>query len=392
MSDEASPSRYAAYLKALREREASHRLRRVQEATPDARDPAMVWVDGRRLINACSNDYLNLSVHPEVRHAVADVAMADGAGSTASRLVLGTRPLHLRFEEAFAEFCGRDAALLFASGYQANVAALSALAQRGDEIYIDRLAHNSLLQGARLSQAKLIRFAHNDLDDLRRRLSESTSERRFVVTESVFSMDGDVPDLPELATLCQEHDAFLYVDEAHSIGVNGSEGRGICHGLPRVDLVGGMFGKAFGGMGGSVSGSDVLIRYLTNTAGGFIYSTAPSPPVVAGLLAALRLLPQLEGERARLRAMGDRLRYGLRDLGFDTLSSRSQIIPVLIGSEQAALDASRHLHEHGVYASAIRPPTVPEGASRIRLTLTAAHDEGHLDAILRAFSTWKGRA
>ncbi len=389
MADE--PGRYAAYVKALQEREASHRLRRLQEAVPDADEPALVRVEGRRLINACSNDYLNLSVHPKVRRAVADAAFAEGAGSTASRLVLGTRPLHVQFEEAFAGFCGREASLLFASGYQTNVAVLSALARRGDEIFVDRLAHNSLLQGARLSQAGLTRFAHNDLDDLRRRLAAATAERRFVVTESVFSMDGDAPDLPALAALCNEFDAFLYVDEAHSIGVNGRDGRGMCHELPRVDLTGGMFGKAFGGMGGSVAGSKVLIQFLMNAAGGFIYSTAPSPPVVAGLMAALELLPGLGRERAALQANADRLRAGLRDLGYDTLASRSQIIPVLIGPEEAALDASRHLLEQGVYASAIRPPTVPEGGSRIRLTLTAAHRAEHIETMLAAFACWKGR-
>lgn len=383
--------RFDDFRRALDERHASNRYRRPTTLGSDP-DPAYVVLEGVRLINACSNDYLNLSRHEAVVEAVTAFARADGTGSTASRLVSGTRNCHTQFEDDFAKFLGRERALLFSSGYLANISIMPALVGRRDNIYIDRLAHHSLYQGALLSGAAMHRFRHNDLEHLNELLStHSTGESRsLIVTEAIFSMDGDSPDIPTLCEIADRHDALLYIDEAHSFGITGESGRGMCHGNPRVDLVGSMFGKAMGGMGAAVACNDILSEYLIQHAGGFIYSTALPPPVVGGLQAALDVIPKMDQERSHLDGMQNMMRNGLVDAGFHVLGGASPIIPVVIGTETDTLSLAQHLRARGILAGAIRPPTVPAAQSRIRITLTAAHLEEHIRHVVDAFRSWEG--
>jgi len=381
-------SRFDRFRQALDDRHTSGRYRALQGVDSPSGDGVTISLDGKQYINACSNDYLNLSSHTAVKDAVVQAVNDFGVGSTASRLVSGTSKIHLEFERELANFQKREKALLFSSGYLANVSTIPAFVSRNSSIFIDKLAHNSLIQGSRLSGAEIKRFRHNDNDHLEYLLKTAGSDPKLVITEGVFSMDGDIPDLSTLSAICDRYDALLYVDEAHSFGLFGDGGRGLCYDLDRVDLVGCMFGKALGSMGGSIVGSDLLIDYLVNTGGGFIYSTAPPPAQVAGLQASLKLLRSMDVDRDHLQKLSNYLRSQLNNIGFDTLASESQIIPVLIGSDHETLEISRYLKEEGILAGAIRPPTVPEGSSRIRLTLTAAHTYDHVDAIVDAFHRW----
>jgi len=385
-----SSSRFDGFHKALEDRTATNRYRRLRMFEIDE-DPAFVKVDGVRLLNACSNDYLNLSRHPLVINGFTEASHQQGGGSTASRLVSGNLALHCQFETDLAAHVQRERSILFSSGYIANVSMISALVGRDDHIYIDRLAHNSLYQGALLSGASMHRFRHNDLVHLQSLLQANTNKsgRTMIVTEAIFSMDGDSPDLVLLCELADEHDALLYVDEAHSYGIKGHHGQGMAAEFARIDIIGAMFGKAMGGMGGCVACSEVVAEYLINHAGGFIYSTAPPPPVVGGLQAGLRLIKEMDHERAQLSSLSDVLRTRLQHIGYDVISGDSPIIPVLIGSESDTMALTDHLFQHGIAVGAIRPPTVPTGGSRIRMTLTSAHTPDHVSTIVDAFQSWK---
>jgi 8-amino-7-oxononanoate synthase len=307
-------------------------------------------------------------------------------------LVSGSRDVHSEFEADLALHVQRERSILFSSGYLANGSLISALVGKDDHIFIDRLAHNSLYQGAILSGATLHRFRHNDLHHLSKLMGDSSSStgKKLVVTEAIFSMDGDSPDLGLLCTIADEHDAILYVDEAHSFGLKGEAGQGMVAAFPRVDIIGTMFGKAMGGSGGCIACNGVVAEYMINHAGGFIYSTAPPPQVLGGLAAGLRLIKDLDQEREHVACISNTLRDGLRDIGFDVLAGDSPIIPVRIGSEEDTLSLSEHLQKQGILAGAIRPPTVPTGGSRIRMTLTAAHTYSHVEQIVEAFRKWNG--
>jgi 8-amino-7-oxononanoate synthase len=311
--------------------------------------------------------------------------------STASRLVSGTRDLHTQFESELASHVARDRSLLFSSGYLANVSLISALAGRTDHIYIDRLAHNSLYQGALLSDATIHRFRHNDLDHLQSLIESNLTAggKSLIVTESIFSMDGDSPDIGHLCTIADLFDALLYVDEAHSYGIKGESGQGMSASYPRVDIIGAMFGKAMGGSGGCIACSDVIAEYLINHAGGFIYSTAPPPQVLGGLTAGLRLIKEMDHERAHLALLSKMLRVHLQEMGFDVMPGDSPIIPVLVGTEGDTISLSEFLFQHGILVGAIRPPTVPVGGSRIRMTLTSANTEAHVMQIVEIFQSWE---
>ncbi len=382
-------SRFDDFREALDARTATNRYRRLR--CVDIHDePAYVVIDGVTHLNACSNDYLNLSRHPEVIGGAVRAMGHGGAGATASRLVSGTRAMHTQFEAEMARHLKRERSLLFSSGYLANVSLISALVGRGDHVFIDRLAHNSLYQGARLSDATIHRFRHNDLMHLESMLETSTSSgKKLIVSEAIFSMDGDSPDLDHLCELADRNDAILYVDEAHSYGIKGDAGRGMAASFPRVDIVGTMFGKAMGGSGGCIACNNVIAEYLINHAGGFIYSTAPPPQVIGGLQSSLRLIKEMDRERMHLSAVSESLREGLRSLGLEVIPGDSPIIPVLIGSESNAVALSEHMLEHKIMVGAIRPPTVPTGSSRIRMTLTAAHTQDHVAQIVDAFRAWK---
>jgi 8-amino-7-oxononanoate synthase len=343
---------------------------------------------GAALLDFSSNDYLGLALHPLLIERSAAFARELGAGAGASRLVTGTSEAHLALEARIAAFKGTEAALLFASGWQANAAVLPALiaAAPGACVLTDKLNHASLHQGCAAARVRQTRFRHNDLAHLDDLLSQNReAPARLIVTESVFSMDGDVADLAALSELARRHDAFLFVDEAHATGVLGPGGAGLSAAVPGgVDLVMGTFSKAMGSFGAYVAGSRRLCDYLANTASGFVFSTAPPPAVLGAIDAALDLVPGMEGERAHLAAMAAKLREGLRTLGLDTLDSTTQIVPAVIGPEDETMVLGASLATRGIAAAAIRPPTVPRGASRLRFALRSTHTEADIDAVLHA--------
>ncbi len=352
-------------------------------------DHGRIRRDGRELIDFSSNDYLGLARHPLLIERARVWTEAHGTGSGASRLVTGTGEPHLAIEARIARFKHAEAALVFASGWQANAAVIPALlaAVPGAAVFTDRLIHASMHAGLAISGTRQHRFRHNDLDHLEELLSSKGAQApaRLILTESVFSMDGDRADIARLAAIAARHQAFLFVDEAHATGVLGPGGAGLSAEAPgAIDLIMGTFSKALGGFGAYVAGSRVMIDYLVNTASGFIFTTAPPPAVLGAIDAALDLVPGMEAERAHLAALGDRLRSGLATLGIDHGASSTQIVPAVIGAETAALDISRKLEESGLLASAIRPPTVPPGTSRLRLALRATHAESDVDTLLNA--------
>ena len=379
----------------LTDAQSKARRRRLRPMTREA-GGFVRMADGRRLIDFSSNDYLGLALHPEVTARAADYARRLGAGSAASRLVSGTLPEHLAVEKKLAAFKGCEAALLFASGYQANASVLPALIglMAGPvKVFADRLNHASLHAGLTQAGVRQIRFRHNELDHLDRLLAlpEHQGAMRLIVTESVFSMDGDRADLEALLALAQRHDAILYVDEAHATGVLGPRGAGLCGALPKDSpvIVMGTLGKALGGFGAYVAGPQVLIDALVQTCGGFIYSTAPPPAVLGALDAALDLVPGMDAERERLLAAAGRVRDAAAARGFETFGSSTQIVPIGLGSEERALGAMAQLEARGLLGIAIRPPTVPEGSSRLRLSLSAAHGDdaiGQLAAAIESLS------
>ncbi|MDE8651254.1 aminotransferase class I/II-fold pyridoxal phosphate-dependent enzyme [Novosphingobium album (ex Liu et al. 2023)] len=368
-------------------RAGQRRVLRPAEATPEG----AITRDGRALIDFSSNDYLGLSRHPVLAERAREWTARMGTGAGASRLVTGTREAHLALEARVAAFKGTEAALIFASGWQANAAAIPALlaAAPGTAVFADRLVHASMHGGIAAAGARQHRFRHNDLDHLETLLAEkgAAAPARLILTESVFSMDGDVPDLARLAAIARRHDAALYVDEAHATGVLGPGGAGLSAGVPgQVDVIMGTFSKALGGFGAYVAGSRALIDYLVNAASGFVFSTAPPPAVLGAIDAALDLVPGMDAERAHLAALGDRLRGGLARLGLDHGASATQIVPAMIGAEDAAMALSARLEQAGMLASAIRPPTVPPGTSRLRLALKATQGEAQVDALLAAIA------
>jgi 8-amino-7-oxononanoate synthase len=344
----------------------------------------------RCLVDFSSNDYLGLATHPLLAERAREWTARHGTGSGASRLVTGTSEAVLALEGRVAGFKGKEAALVFASGWQANAAAIPALlaALPGAAVFADRLIHASMHAGLAAAGARQHRFRHNDLDHLEDLLATRGAEApaRLILTESVFSMDGDVADIPRLAAIARAHDAILFVDEAHATGVLGPSGRGLAAGVPGVEVVMGTFSKAMGGFGAYVAGSRALVDWLTNAASGFVFSTAPPPAVFGAIDAALDLVPGMDAERAHLAALADRLRAGLATLGIDHGASASQIVPAVIGAEHDAMALAAALEAKGLLAAAIRPPTVPPGTSRLRLALRAGHSQADIDALLEAIA------
>ncbi|MBI4984424.1 MAG: 8-amino-7-oxononanoate synthase, partial [Rhodocyclales bacterium] len=348
----------------------------------------LVLADGRSLIDVSSNDYLGLSQHPALKARAVEWVRRYGAGARAARLVTGTLEGVSELEARLAAFKGKAAALLFNAGYQANAAVLPALFElaggREGLVFADRLNHASLHAGCAAAGVKQIRFRHNDLAQLEELLAQHAAGKpAFIVTETVFSMDGDRADVTALAAIAARHNALLYLDEAHATGVLGPRGAGLGVDAPGA-VVMGTLGKAFGAAGAYVAGSRPLVDYLVNRCAGFIYSTAPAPAACGAVDAALDLIPAMDAERARLATRGQRLRQRLAALGIDTLASSTQIVPAVLGSEKQALAAQSKLEARGVLAVAIRPPTVPEGGSRLRFSLSSAHSEDDFDRLLDA--------
>jgi 8-amino-7-oxononanoate synthase len=335
-----------------------------------------VMLDGRPVLLLCSNNYLGLADHPRLRRAAADAALALGTSSGASRLISGSMSIHADLEATLAEFEGTEAALLFGSGYLANTGAIAALAGRGEVVFSDELNHASIIDGCRLAGAETFVYRHGDTEHLEWGLRRAAGLAALIVTDGVFSMDGDIAPLGELAILARRHSCRLMVDEAHATGCIGPGGRGsvAAAGLTGdVDLIVGTLGKALGGYGAYVCGSREMTDFLVNTARPFIFSTAPPPPAVAAASAALELLAESPKRVERLRANAAALREGLRSEGLEPIGAETQIVPLVIGEADDAMAICERLLEEGIFAQAIRPPTVPPGTCRLRLTVMATH-------------------
>jgi 8-amino-7-oxononanoate synthase len=357
--------------------------------TLDSATGPTIQLAGRTVLLLASNDYLGLATHPDVIQAAVQATQRYGTGAGASRLVCGTLPPHAELEQALAAFKHTPSALVFGSGYLANLGVIPSLIARGGLILADRLCHASLIDGARLSGADLRVYRHRDLNHLESLLKRTTSGRPLlIVTDGLFSMDGDLAPLPEIATLAERFGATLYVDDAHGTGVMGQSGRGTLEHFgveSRISFHMGTLGKALGSSGAYIAGPTDMIQYLINTSRPFMFTTAPPPGAAAAARAALTVLQQDPSRRTRLWRNRDHLFAGLTRLGFHLTESVSPILPILIGQADKALKFSEQLLAHGVYAPAIRPPTVPDGSSRIRVTVTAEHSPEQIELALSAF-------
>lgn len=374
--------------KFLEKRRDSSTLRRLSPV--ESRSPGRIVQDGDELVDFSSNDYIGLSNHPRLVAAAMDAIGRYGVGAGASRLMTGDLQLHHDLEAKVASFKGKERALVFNSGYQANVGIISALVGRRDAVFADRLCHASQLDGVALSGAKLFRFRHNDLDHLQELLQKGRSgfDHVLILTESVFSMDGDLAPLRALVDLKDSYDSQLMVDEAHATGVFGDCGRGRVHGeglTSQVDLVMGTFSKALGGFGAYVAASNTVIDYLINSARSFIYSTALPPSVIASNLAALEVCESEPHRGRELLALSHSFRQVITGLGWET-AGESQIVPVMIGDSCSAIRLADEMRKRGLRVLPIRPPTVPEGTARLRLSVCYSHSEEDLTAAVRAFS------
>lgn len=369
----------------LAARRAEHLFR--QRPLLESPQGPQVRVDGQPLLAFCSNDYLGLASHPEVVRALLDGAERWGVGGGASHLVIGHSQPHHELEEALAEFTGRPRALLFSTGYMANLAAVTALVGQGDTVLEDRLNHASLLDAGLLSAARFSRYRHNDAASLASRLYKA-SGNTLVVTDGVFSMDGDLADLPALAATAKARGAWLMVDDAHGFGALGASGGGIVEhfglGLEEVPVLVGTLGKAFGTAGAFVAGSAELIETLVQFARPYIYTTSQPPAVACASLKSLELLRTEGWRREHLNALIARFRAGAAELGLTLMDSPTPIQPLLIGDSARAVELSRLLRERGILVGAIRPPTVPAGTARLRVTLSAAHSVAQVERLLDA--------
>jgi 8-amino-7-oxononanoate synthase len=347
-----------------------------------------VRIEGRSYVAFCSNDYLGLANHPAVVAAFHRGLDEYGAGSGAAHLISGHSRAHHALEEELAAFVGRPRALMFSTGYMANLGVISALLGHGDRVFEDRADHASLLDGARLSGARLVRYRHGDCADLARRLRDAPAGERLVATDGVFSMDGDLAPLPELARLTAAHGAWLLADDAHGLGVIGPGGRGTAahFGLDPLQLpiLMGTLGKAFGTFGAFVAGAEDLVETLIQTARTYIYTTAPPPALAEATRAALDLIREEHWRRERLHSLVRRFREGAAQIGLELADSSTPIQPLIVGEAAAALRLSEGLRARGILITAIRPPTVPPGSARLRITFSAAHTEAQVDRLLDA--------
>jgi 8-amino-7-oxononanoate synthase len=383
---------YQSFKEQLYQRKIASRYRTLKPIKHlDLNEPVIILQDGRSLINFCSNDYLGLSNHSHLKKKAEAYVNEYGTGATASRLVCGDFICHEELEVRLADWLNEDSALVFNTGFQANTTILSTLTDRESVIIADKLSHNSLVQGALLSKSRLLRYKHNDLVHLEKLLTRESVQGKkiIIVSETVFSMDGDRCDVDGISELASKYNAFLYLDEAHAIGILGENGKGVSFGTDNVDLRLGTFGKAFGVMGAFMTGSAILRDYLINYCPGFIYTTSLSPAVIGAIEGALDLIPEMDEQRRKVHANILYLKSKLLKMGFDTGNSDSQIIPIIIGDEKDTLSLSAYLEEKNILATAIRPPTVPHNSSRIRITLTAKHTRNHIDYFIDVLGNWK---
>jgi len=374
------------------ERRRQQHLYRRRRISSGVQGPELL-LDGRPKLLFCSNDYLGLASHPEVISALHRGADAYGVGSGAAHLVSGHSHAHHALEEELAEFTGRARALLFSTGYMANLGAVTALLGKGDSIYQDRLNHASLIDAGILSRASFKRFPHADMEALQRQLAGHGRGEAMVVSDGVFSMDGDLAPLEPMAALCRQHAAWLMVDDAHGFGVLGKSGAGTLEHFnldtAHVPLLMGTLGKALGTFGAFVAGSEELIETLIQRARSYVYTTALPPALAEATRASLRLVQAESWRRERLQQLISRFRDAVKQMGLPLMDSATPIQPILAGTSEQALAWSSSLEQQGILVSAIRPPTVPEGGARLRVTLSATHSDAHLDRLLDALATLK---
>lgn len=354
----------------------------------------VVKMDGKEVILLCSNNYLGLANHPEIVHAAREAALKYGAGSGASRYISGNMELYSKLEDDTAAFRRCEAALVFSTGYMANVGVISALAGEEDVIFSDELNHASVIDGCRLSGAKTFVYRHADMDNLCHLLKKHRADFRhaLIITDSVFSMDGELAPLPDIISLARQFDAWTLVDDAHGNGVMGENGRGAGELLcceNEVDIWIGTYSKALGSLGGFVCAEKQVIELLRNRCRSLIYSTALPPSVLAASLTALKIARENPSLRERLWQNVEQLRHGFLELGYDIMGHNTHILPILTGDAERAMEAGRLLLAGGIYVTPIRPPSVPEGTSRLRVTVTALHTREHLNRALDAFNKMK---
>lgn len=359
-----------------------YRTRRILES---AQGPEVV-IEGKRYLAFCSNDYLGLATHPDVVNSFHQAAKRFGVGSGASNLVIGHHRIHHALEEELADFLQRPAALVFSTGTMANLGTIGALVSEKDTVIADKLVHASLIDAVRLSHARLQRYQHVNVESLYKELKKFEGKKKLIVTDGVFSMNGDLAPLPQLVKAAQDSNSWLYVDDAHGIGVCGEHGRGtLAHfglGLCDVPILVGTFGKAFGTFGAFVSGSQDLIEYLIQFARTYIYTTALPPAVAEATRTSLKIIREETWRQAHLKKLITRFREGILGLGLSLLPSNTPIQPLVIGSSEEALQMSERLSKAGIYVPAIRPPTVPPGQVRLRITLSAGHTEEQVEVLI----------
>jgi 8-amino-7-oxononanoate synthase len=377
---------------ALAQRRAQHLYR--QRRIIDGPQGPRLHCGNATLLSFCSNDYLGLANHPELIKALHQGAEHYGVGSGASHLISGHSRAHHELEEALADFCGQPRALLFSTGYMANLGVITALATRHDNVYQDRLNHASLIDAARLSGARLQRYAHGDSVALQQLLHKQQPKDALMATDGVFSMDGDMAPLPALLDLATRYDSWLVLDEAHALGIIGTEGRGCREFFSLPDnshrlITVGTLGKAFGTSGAFVAGSADLIETLIQQARTYIYTTALPPAIAHATLTSVKLITSEGWRREQLQTLIRRFRAGALQLALPLLDSDTPIQPLLLGDSARALQASEHLLERGLLVSAIRPPTVPQGQARLRITFSAAHQAADVDQLLDALASLK---
>lgn len=371
----------------LAERKAVGRYR--QQRTRHGEQGVNVVVDGQKRLSFCSNDYLGLASHPALKKAFIDAVEQEGVGAGAAHLLTGHSRYHQDLEMALAEFTGQQRALLFSSGYQANMGVIDGLMTRGDAVIQDKLNHASLLDGSRLSEADLLRYPHANMTSLHKRLhNASTAKHKLIVSDGVFSMDGDLAPLPEIMAQAKQHKAAVLIDEAHGFGVLGEHGRGSVEhwqlAKSELPIVMGAFGKAFGTSGAFVAADEEVIETLIQQARSYVYTTAQPAAIAAATLASLKIVQQESWRREKLQTLISQFRTGANELGLNIMDSLTPIQPILIGDDQKAIKIGKALEEKCILVGVIRPPTVPEGSARLRVTFSANHSEQDVAKLLDA--------
>ncbi len=376
-------------LKAFLKEKQSQHLYRAPLISESAQQPAMK-INGKDILTFCSNDYLGLANHPDVITAFKQAADKYGVGSGAAHLINGHSIEHQLLEEELAEFTGRERVLLFSTGYMANMGVVNAIMERGDSIFADRLNHASLIDASLLSKAKLQRYAHNDINALQKRFAKTSSDNSLILSDGVFSMDGDCAPVTELAEIAEKNKAWLMIDDAHGFGVLGKNGAGLLEqqnlSQQHVPILMATLGKAFGTAGAFIAGSDDLIEYLIQTARTYIYTTAMPPAIAAATRTSLKLVQQKDWRREKLDSLIKQFKQGANQLGLELMPSDTPIQPILIGDSKKALRISKQLKQQGILVTAIRPPTVEQGTARLRVTLSANHNNNHIKLLLDELS------